>query len=77
MAKLKKKAWVRYDGSVENGTDRYTLLVWSDEDCEWQEDMTVPFVADAKRPEAGRLFVHYSLVVRIIELAGQGYEIDI
>lgn len=77
MAKLKKKARVRYDDGKVSGKEQYALEFWSEADGKWHEDMATRFVADAKHPESGDEFVHYSLVTRIIDLVNQGYDIDI
>ena len=75
MAKAEKKAWVRYDDGKESGEEKYELLLW--EDGEWTTSMAARFVADAERPDAGRYFVSYQLVLEICRLSRLGYTIDI
>lgn len=77
MKKQPKKARVRYDSGKESGQEKYVLEIWSEADGDWSEVMTTRFVADAKHPEAGEEFIHYSILINVIELVTNGYQIDI
>lgn len=77
MAKNKKLARVRYDDGKESGEERYILEIYDWDTASWGMVMSTRFVADARHPETGDEFVHYTLVTSIIQLVTNGYEIDI
>ena len=77
MAKRIKKARVRYDSGKESGQEKYILEIWDNESGSWKMSMSTRFVADAKHPETGDEFVHYTLVTNIIWLVNNGYEMEI
>lgn len=75
--KKTKRAWVRYDMDEKTKVETYTLLFWSDADAGWREEMKTRFVADAKHPDGPTDFIHYSLLLRVIELVNDGWEVEI
>ena len=77
MAKREKKARVRYDNGAESGREEYALEIWDADTGSWGLVMSTRFVADAKHPETGDEFVHYTLVTQIIDLVNRGYSIEI
>lgn len=72
-----KKAWVRYDDGAKSGEEKYELLLWDEKNKEWGLDLATRFVADAEHPDAGKQFVHYSLITEVLYLIGRGYSVEI
>ena len=77
MAKSNKMARVRYDDGKESGTEQYIIEIWDKDTGSWGFDRASRFVADAKHPEAGADFVHYSLITELVKLANLGYSLEV
>lgn len=77
MAKEKKMARVRYEKDEKTGREKYHLEIWDNEWGEWTEMVASRFVADGEHPGSPTDFIHYSLLLEVINLVQHGYEIDI
>lgn len=77
MKNDRKMARVRYKRADAIDREYYCLDIWSNADGRWEEEMCTRFVADAEHPGSPRDFIHYALLIRVIQLVNDGYDIDI
>lgn len=80
MAKEKKMARVRWDKVKQpDGTfeERYILEKWNEDEGIWEAENRSWFVADADSPNGPKDFIHYTLLIDVINMVNDGYEIDI
>lgn len=80
MAKEKKMARVRWDKVEQpDGTfeERYILERWNEDEGCWEAENRSWFVADADNPKGPKDFIHYTLLIDVINMVNDGYEIDI
>ena len=77
MKNGRKMARVRYFKDDAIDREYYALEIWSDADGQWEEEMRTRFVADANHPGTATDFIHYTLLIRVIQLVNDGYDIDI
>lgn len=77
MKNNRKMARVHYIKDDTIDREYYALEIWDNDTGRWEEELRTRFVADANHPGSPTDFIHYTLLIRVIQLANDGYDIDI
>ena len=72
-----KRAWVSHQKNAVTGRETYTLNIWNNEEWHWEPQSRTNFVADADDPKGPKDYIHFSMLIDVIRLAREGYEVDI